>query len=72
MTRRLVLPPEFRRRIIEHALAERPNECVGLLAGHVNVVERVYPLPNEANTEWTDLKCMRACRSLIRRTDTWH
>jgi [CysO sulfur-carrier protein]-S-L-cysteine hydrolase len=50
MSRRLVLPPELRQRIIDHALAECPNECVGLLAGHGDVVERVSPLINEANS----------------------
>ena len=50
MSRRLVLPSEIRRRIIEHALAERPHECVGLLAGHGDVVERAFPLINEANS----------------------
>lgn len=50
MNRRLVLQPEFRQRVIKHALAERPFECVGLLAGQGDRVERVYPLVNELHS----------------------
>jgi len=50
MRRRLVLGAEFRRQIVEHARAERPNECVGLLAGRGEVVERVHPIANEAKS----------------------
>ena len=50
MMRRLVLPAEFRQQIIEHARSERPNECVGLLAGRGDVVERVFPIVNEAKS----------------------
>jgi [CysO sulfur-carrier protein]-S-L-cysteine hydrolase len=51
VNRRLVLPADIRRRIIEHASAERPLECVGLLAGRGDTVERLYPLANEARSE---------------------
>jgi len=50
MSRRFVLPPMIRQRIIDHALAERPLECVGLLAGKGDVAERIYPLANEAKS----------------------
>jgi proteasome lid subunit RPN8/RPN11 len=50
VTSRLVLPARFREQLIDHARAERPNECVGLLAGNGHVVERVFPLANEANS----------------------
>lgn len=49
MNRRLVLPSEFRQRMIDHALAG-PNECVGLLAGRGGSVEAIYPLTNEAKS----------------------
>jgi proteasome lid subunit RPN8/RPN11 len=50
VTRRLVLPAELGDRLVEHALVERPNECVGLLAGRGEVVERVYRLVNELSS----------------------
>ena len=50
MTPRLILPDSIRTRIVEHALVERPLECVGLLAGTNNVIERDYPLVNEAES----------------------
>lgn len=50
MSRTLILPNSIRERIIQHALAERPLECVGLLAGRGDVVERDFRLVNEATS----------------------
>jgi len=50
MNRRLTIHPEIRRRIVEHALAESPFECVGLLAGRDEIVEQDYRLVNEAKS----------------------
>jgi proteasome lid subunit RPN8/RPN11 len=47
MTRPVVhLPDDLRRRIIEHCLAELPNEGCGLLAVDADNVVRVYPATN--------------------------
>ena len=51
MTRTLILPDSIRERIIEHAVLERPLECVGLLAGIDGCVEQDYRLVNEAKSE---------------------
>src|SRR5262245_60557524 len=49
---RLVVPCDLHEAMIAQALAERPNECCGLLAGvvadGVGRVSRRYPLVNEA------------------------
>jgi [CysO sulfur-carrier protein]-S-L-cysteine hydrolase len=50
MNLRLILPAAIRERMMEHALAERPLECVGLLAGRQETVERDYRLVNEAKS----------------------
>jgi [CysO sulfur-carrier protein]-S-L-cysteine hydrolase len=50
MSRRLILPTELRQRVIDQALTERPNECVGLLAGRGDIVEHAFPLINEAKS----------------------
>lgn len=34
--------------IVQHAQREAPREACGLLAGHGNRIERVYPIPNRA------------------------
>ena len=41
------LPDHFRSEIIEHCLAERPNEGCGLLAVYEGVVTKVYPTTNQ-------------------------
>lgn len=48
---RLTLPPPLRQQMIDHALAERPNECCGIVAGRIDGgvrhAERLFPLVNE-------------------------
>jgi proteasome lid subunit RPN8/RPN11 len=50
MAFRLVIPRGIHDQVLTQALAEQPNECVGLLAGVVESglgrVSRAYPLPN--------------------------
>jgi proteasome lid subunit RPN8/RPN11 len=59
---RLLLARKFYDAMVAQALAERPNECVGLLAGvkeeeggAVRVLER-YPLDNESETPTTEYR----------------
>ena len=50
---RLVLPRQIHSEMVKQALAERPNECCGLLAGtndcngFVKTVTKAFPLINE-------------------------
>lgn len=48
---RLRIPPTIYQELLTHALAERPNECCGLLAGRVELseglVSAIYPLANQ-------------------------
>jgi proteasome lid subunit RPN8/RPN11 len=50
MVFRLLLPHQIHAALLEHARAELPNECCGLLAGRkdsgIGRVERCYPLVN--------------------------
>ena len=50
---RLLIPTQILQTILAHARQELPNECCGLLGGKIDatgtaVVERYYPLVNEA------------------------
>jgi proteasome lid subunit RPN8/RPN11 len=44
----VVIPPEVRSALVEHAQAESPNECCGLLALRDGVAERYIPARNAA------------------------
>jgi proteasome lid subunit RPN8/RPN11 len=44
----VVIPPEVRSALVEHAQAESPNECCGLLALRADVAERYIPARNAA------------------------
>jgi proteasome lid subunit RPN8/RPN11 len=44
----VVIPPEVRRALEEHARAEEPNEACGLIALRDGVAERYVPAINEA------------------------
>lgn len=43
----MVVPEEIRRQLLEHALAESPNEACGLVAFRDGVAERYLPGENE-------------------------
>jgi len=43
------LPEPLRQQLIEHALAERPDEACGILAGHGDRIERVFGVRNTAD-----------------------
>jgi proteasome lid subunit RPN8/RPN11 len=45
----VVLPEPLRQQLIEHARAENPDEACGILAGHGDRVERVFPVRNTAD-----------------------
>ncbi len=44
----MVIPDNVRRAIVEHALAEQPNEACGLVVLRDDVAERYVPAVNEA------------------------
>ena len=44
------LPSALADQIIEHARAEFPNECCGLIAGHGDAATRVLPTTNAEGT----------------------
>ena len=44
----MLIPPEVREALVEHAEAERPNECCGLIAFRDEVAERYIPARNAA------------------------
>jgi proteasome lid subunit RPN8/RPN11 len=44
----LLIPPEVRAALVEHAHAESPNECCGLIAFRDSVAERYLPARNAA------------------------
>ena len=50
----LVLPPDLRQELVQHALAENPDEACGILAGRIQgermVVERVMRVQNTADS----------------------
>ena len=44
----MLIPPEVRAALVEHAQAESPNECCGLIAFRDAVAERYLPARNAA------------------------
>ena len=44
----MLIPPEVRSALVEHAQAESPNECCGLIAFRDAVAERYLPARNAA------------------------
>lgn len=58
-------------KIIAHARAEAPNECCGMLAGHGEVVEEVFPGRNQDQSPKTylmdPLDQLRAFRTMDER-----
>jgi proteasome lid subunit RPN8/RPN11 len=48
----VVIPPEIRRRLEEHAAAEAPNEACGLIAFRDGVAERYLPGKNAARSPY--------------------
>ena len=36
----------FINKLQQHALAEHPNECCGILAGENNTIKQIYPVTN--------------------------
>lgn len=42
----MIVPRELVERLVEHALAELPNECCGMIGGRDGRAERVYPATN--------------------------
>ena len=44
----MLIPPEVRAALVEHAQAEQPNECCGLIAFRDGVAERYIPARNAA------------------------
>jgi proteasome lid subunit RPN8/RPN11 len=44
----VVIPPPVRSALVEHAEAESPNECCGLIALRDGVAERYHPARNAA------------------------
>ena len=44
----MLIPPEVRAALVEHARAESPNECCGLIACRDSVAERYVPARNAA------------------------
>lgn len=49
MVDRLVLPAPLRSELVDHARTGEPDEVCGILAGHGDVVERVFPVRNTAD-----------------------
>jgi proteasome lid subunit RPN8/RPN11 len=49
----LELPRALVEAMVEHARAEYPNECCGLLAGRLARVERLYPGQNADQSPYT-------------------
>ena len=48
----LRLPQQFSHQIAEHALAEDPNECCGILAGADGTVKHAYGITNTAKSPY--------------------
>jgi proteasome lid subunit RPN8/RPN11 len=47
------IPEAIRTQLVDHALAQLPNEACGFLAGHGSRVERFLPVRNHDASEWT-------------------
>ena len=50
---RLILPRQIHTAMVEHARAELPNECCGLLAGPPGSIARIYRATNAASNPAT-------------------
>ncbi len=48
------LPAALRQQLIDHAVADNPNEACGILAGSGERVERVFPVRNTADAVTAD------------------
>jgi [CysO sulfur-carrier protein]-S-L-cysteine hydrolase len=45
----VIFPTQLRQQLIDHATAETPDEVCGILAGHDDRIERVFPVRNTAD-----------------------
>lgn len=53
--KRILFTSEQIKKIVDHARAESPNECCGILAGENEHVKKIYPMRNTNKSEITYL-----------------
>ena len=46
----VIVPPNYKDRMIDHARMRFPNECCGVLGGRKNIITSVYPITNDMDS----------------------